>query len=158
MTNIDAILKTTEGHTPGPWREFDEIESGCGEAEGLARCIAQADWNPNWKSPDAGEDDNKKLVVSVCYYDGSFLAIGEKDTALIVAAPALRAEVLRLRDVEAAWEWLAVKSYQVKRVGNEYVAYRWGFGPHGEGWSTKVATAADPVALAKALGKDWRVK
>ncbi len=73
---------------------------------------------------------------------------------------ALRAEVLRLRDVEAAWEWLAQR-YDISIEPQELQSGTYS-GKDGRFVADcsvpHVNGKPDPVALATALDKDWRVK
>lgn len=157
MNDIDAILKATDGHTPGPWvvnLNFDNVVDSIGPIE------AGAEFAAHWW-----------LITG-----------GPENAALVSAAPALRAEVLRLRsqlsgrtmhcagceamarevealrERDAAWEWLVgVWGYSnskhargVYKIGDAYFAAQLS---HETFEWDDVANAPDPVALARALGR-----
>ncbi len=139
--NIEEILKATEGHTTGEWEVTAWSE---GDRDNVP-CAEDETWLP-W--------------ITVWYDSrGEYGWITVKDWELLCAAPKLRVEVIRIRERDAAWEWLADNGYKVSKVDGKYVAL--GVVEHQRTTPIGVqvvlkskATADDTVALAKALG--WK--
>jgi hypothetical protein len=178
MDKIDEILKATEGHTPGPWEYYDDPE--------CTTCVRAPDTLP------IGDDEE---YFGSGYFDVVNETCGipsNQDLALILAAPVLRAaviertallaerdaEIIRLRERDAAWEWLArwaTETTKFKSVGMfvnddgnaETMAVVLDEPPAGTPFddmtwrNVQIAVsdksdAPDPVALCDKLSRDWR--